>query len=32
MDTHFAYEDNVFDCGNMDVTYLDIVVFYAKSY
>jgi len=30
IETHFAYEDGDSDYGYMDVTHLDIVIFFAK--
>ena len=30
IETHFAYEDGDSDYGHMDVTHLDIIIFFAK--
>jgi len=30
IETHFAYEDGVSNYGHMDVTHLDIIIFFAK--
>jgi len=31
IETHFAYEDGDSDYGHMDVTHLDIIIFFAKA-
>jgi len=31
IETHFAYEDGDFDYGHMDITHLDIIIFFAKA-
>jgi len=31
IEIYFAYEDGDFDYGHMDVTHLDIIIFFAKA-